>query len=1247
MKNTFCKQKTAISMAFAVILVLCLICSVFGVVFAENNAKNEISIIHISDLHYYPTYMCYKQSESDYESSAMLEKSKFESKLMIESSVTIKKLFEDIYEKKPDYLVVTGDLSSDGERIALIEIANALRSLQEKIRKETEKKNFQIFVAPGNHDIANEKAMNYSNLKGTRIDYVTKLEFAKIFAGLGYPNMTVDEAERFYTEDYYSISDANKKFLPYDASVSTYIHSNNADNIEFIYNAMSFDESFYVDGVAELGDGELSYIAKCPNNNTFIAIDGIVQGSIGGKVSENVFTWLQNNKTEHLSGNLMAMTHHNVIPHFTMQEQWTKNYLYSNWEYVRDFMVELGVKYNFSGHMHANDVASYCNYSGYNLYDIETGSPVGYGAAYREATINFYQDGASDMLQTLQTIKNVDVSLLVAEGFLAKNSNPAFRDINQNVIQDLNGYIYKNLYENMLDGVLDKMIKEVSRENFVERVIEKIDSSIKDGIVKDIIIDNIDGFRIVLGNLYNKIQSETMENFVYTGDKEFLQAEENKLRAYIYNFANKVLSIEIQKNYTIQNMFVDAYTAHLRGNEDMVLTDRNAQLKYCIEEWLPSGQFVQSIVDIIRSSDNGIAPLIKQILSSNYDLTTDLSSEQIRNLNKLIKLYDTELASFNLDKFIKKLAGGKLNNLPSSMVDKSLDYVLTQSIAEGIGSKLSDVVRSLATDATYDGTLGEPSKVLYDVNDQFSHYAGGKIRTASITDGRLPSMLTMTFGEDKFADRNLIWFTDKSVTGTQIQISEGDRTVFSPSTIDGNCEIIEIDVPLMDIGILSTYTSKEIARHTASMKGLKPDTIYTYRVGDVAKGYFSDMFTFKTPVADNKSGFEMLVVTDMQGMIVSNYEASAKMLQASVQVSEKGFDFILNLGDMVDSGKNTNQWQYLLDSGRNFYGSTPQVVVAGNHDTAVKDGKNNTASGRSPLDIHYNLGDKNYYSFDYKKVHFVVLDTNDIVNDNLSFTQIDWLINDLQQNKDNLVIVAMHKGIYSAGPHRNDKEIINMRKTLSKLFSDYRVELVLQGHDHVYSESFFLDSEGEKTKTPAYKQDSPINNNNGGVLYVTMGSGGDKYYDFAEENINYISKGKMFHSPALKNPTFGKIVFDGENIKLLSYEYDVQKNQIVQLKFFNNNRIALIISIVTAVIIVIGVGVLIFVLVHNHKKKIAVCKKENELESQQNKTENENCNNDDGCPVDDNIENPPYENPISTSENSTENSDNEENENKF
>lgn len=1196
MRKTFCKQNMAMVMALLVIILLCVICSSLGIVYAEERVQNNLNIIHISDLHYYPTYMCYKQNDSDYLSSAMYEKSKFESKLLTESSSVIKKLFANIYEQAPDYVVVTGDLSSDGEKEALIEIANGLRDLQNRVRaKGNANKNFQIFVIPGNHDILNENAMDYSEAGGIKLNPVNRAEFAKIFAGLGYPEMSTGEAGVFYSD--YSIENDNLKYLPYDAENGNYVYSELASNLDFTWTPALTANS------TQLSQGDLSYYVNCLNLNKFtlLGLDGLVDGKVGGKVEDGVFEWLNGEKGK-FTNNIISLTHQNVIPHFTMQERWTKNYLYSNWELVRDSLLKLGVKYNFSGHMHANDIASFCNFDGHTLYDIETGSPVGYGANYRNIDISFYQNGAQDvaqdvasnMTQTLKEISNVDITLLLENGYIL-DDNQLY--INNKVIDDLAEYIDVNLYDNMLTGVLDSVIKYIDKDNFVNFVIESIDKYLDKGLAKNVIKDNSTALRKVIGNLYTQIEAKTLADFVYTGNKKFLQGDDNKLRAYIYTFAEQLINLKIIDDYTVQNMFVDAYTTHLKGGEGIELAGINENLIFSIEEWMPSGRFVESIVDEMRSGNNSMIKLIKQVLTTNYNLTTGISSDEIRDLSGILNFFGIDLKAFNLDKFIQKFAGDKLKELPSELVDKQIDYILTQSIAKGIGENVSDVIRSLVTDTTYDGVPGVPSKVLFDSTDEYTHYSGGKKRSPSITDGRLPSMLTMTFGENKALDRNLVWFTEKNVTETQIQISEGDRTAFNPTAIGSvvaDCEIIKVDKPLIDIGIITTYTTQELARHTLQITGLKANTLYTYRVG--GGKYFSDYYTFKTGSNAEKMPFEMLIMTDMQGMSVTAYQNTAKLIKASHRVSTFGYDFAINLGDLVDSGKNLNQWQYLLNSNTQFFGTIPQVIATGNHDISVKiDNENNykidTASGRSPLDIYFNFN-QNYYSFDYSNVHFIILDTNDIVNDNLNYVQVEWLKNDLEQNSDKLKVVAMHKGIYSAGPHKDDIEIVNMRKVLSKIFSDYKVELVLQGHDHIYSESFFLDGEGKKIKTPAYKQGSPINNNNGGVLYMTMGVSGDKYYDFDSDTDAFISKGKLFQSPKLNNPTFGKLLFDGENISFTSYQYDLQKDSVEQLVMFNTNIINLIISIVVAVIIVVGIILLVILLLRNHKKKIAQCKAE-------------------------------------------------------
>ena len=1199
------KQKTIMFIALICIIILSLILGGIGVAFAEERAENELNIIHISDLHYYPTYMCYKQTESDYSTSQMVNKSKLESKLVTESSAVLKKLFEEIQNKNPNYLLVTGDLSSDGERVALIDIANALRDLQNKVRANGNS-NFQILVIAGNHDISNENATDYSTHKGEKIANVTRNEFAKIFAGLGYPNMSDAEAKDFYSEDI--LDNRYLEYLPYDTTNGRYVPSTNTSNLKFEYMQMDLEE--------ELTEGDLTYIAKDSKGNTFIAMDGVVAGQVGGKIQKSVFEWIKS-KASFLGKNIMSLTHQNLVPHFTMQEQWTPDYLYENWEEVRDFLIEKGVKYNFSGHMHANDIASYCDYDGYNLYDLEIGSPIGYGANYRELKIDFYQDGSSNLWQTTRTLTNIDVSLLVRDGYLTKTESTKYSTAirSDDIIVDLAKYIDERLYDTMLDNVLDTAILYINRDNIVDKIMEFMQNKVADSSVfSKFFKDNMPIIRIIFENLYDNIQNINLQSYEYTGDKVFLKEGENKLRAFVYEFASQMIDINVikGKNYTIQNMFVDAYTTFLKGGEDPELA--SSDLKSGLD-WLQTGDFVYQVVDMAKDKNNGLITLIKSVLTTNYDLSNRLEEYDTGQIKTMLSVYGQSLKNFNLDSFIKNLLGDKIENKPSGLIDNKLSFLLTDSIAESVCTKISDVLLSFVTDSTYDGSIDVESKVVYAQGDKYTHFAEGKQRGATINDGRLPSMLTMSFGKNVYTDRELVWFTDKRVTGTYIQICEGDRWAFTKPDADvkviksdspNATEIYAVDYPLIDLGILTTYTTKEIARHSLSLTGLKPNTTYSYKVGDVDRGYLSGIYTFKTGNAKKKAPFEMLIVTDLQGMTESGYSTSKKMLSRAKDVSVNGYDFILNLGDFVDDGRNINQWKYALDSSRDVYASLPQVISAGNHDNKIfapsegyiPSSMNVNASNYSALDLHFNnvqaKDNKNYYSFDYSGVHFVVLDTNDITeNDNLSFEQIEWLIEDLKKNVDNPVVVAMHKGIYSAGPHRNDPEIVNMRKVLSKIFNEYKVELVLQGHDHVYSESFFLDSEGKKTKTPVYRQGNNINNNDSGVLYVTMGSGGNKFYEFDKNTDDFINKGKMFHFPKLNNPTFGRLQFDGNNIQFFSYEYDLAKDKIEQLKMFSDYSVTVIVSIITALLILVVMIVLVIWLLKSHKKKIEQCKNDN------------------------------------------------------
>ena len=103
---------------------------------------------------------------------------------------------------------------------------------------------------------------------------------------------------------------------------------------------------------------------------------------------------------------VLAMQHHGVIPHFDMEPEVMSDYLVDNWQEVEMAYADAGISYVFTGHMHANDVASYTSPSGNTLYDIETGSLLTYPSYMREAIVkkgNAKEDTSSTI--ELQSVK--------------------------------------------------------------------------------------------------------------------------------------------------------------------------------------------------------------------------------------------------------------------------------------------------------------------------------------------------------------------------------------------------------------------------------------------------------------------------------------------------------------------------------------------------------------------------------------------------------------------------------------------------------------------------------------------------------------------------------------------------------------------------------------------------------------------------------------------------------------------------
>jgi len=115
--------------------------------------------------------------------------------------------------------------------------------------------------------------------------------------------------------------------------------------------------------------------------------------------------------------------------------------------------------------------------------------------------------------------------------------------------------------------------------------------------------------------------------------------------------------------------------------------------------------------------------------------------------------------------------------------------------------------------------------------------------------------------------------------------------------------------------------------------------------------------------------------------------------------------------------------------------------------------------------------DRNYYSFDHKGWHFVVLDSNHLVEtDNgpsqeprMGEEQLEWLAYDLGANEGKPTIAMTHVAAFcNIGQINGDPEIRAMNhmvvkdnKTLRLILERHKVKALLQGHSHMTEDFCF------------------------------------------------------------------------------------------------------------------------------------------------------------------------------------------------
>ncbi|RYL96784.1 metallophosphoesterase family protein [Sporolactobacillus sp. THM7-7] len=296
--------------------------------------------------------------------------------------------------------------------------------------------------------------------------------------------------------------------------------------------------------------------------------------------------------------------------------------------------------------------------------------------------------------------------------------------------------------------------------------------------------------------------------------------------------------------------------------------------------------------------------------------------------------------------------------------------------------------------------------------------------------------------------------------------------------------------------------------HKAEATGLKPNTEYYYRVGDKKRNEWSEAGVVRT--APKNGAFTFLELTDPQAKTEEEAKLAADTFnQAAATV--KDYSFMTVTGDFVDKGSVEDQWDWLMNNSQKTWGKTTVVPAAGNHEKQP-----------NAFIDHFNLRPASgsdtttgaYYSFDYSNSHFVVLNTNEDSEAYRDFTpkQVNWMTSDINKAKAagaKWIVVLIHKGPYTTSNHATDPDIIDpngVRNKIAPLMAKLDVDLVIQGHDHIYARTKPINEENEATnpeKNTEWLNGQPIEYavNPDGSTYFIPATAGPKVYKKNEDPV--------------------------------------------------------------------------------------------------------------------------------------------------
>jgi UDP-2,3-diacylglucosamine pyrophosphatase LpxH len=466
------------------------ICSLFV---SPTLQSQSLKIGVISDIHYMAPSLLIRDGTA-FEKTMHTNR-----KLLKESPAILKTAVEDLLNDSVNIVLVTGDLTKDGERISHKEVAEVLHPLLDR--------GIKVLVIPGNHDINNPFARSFdgSTLKG--VATVSADEFRTIYGQYGF-----------------------KTAISTDSSSLSYV----SEPVEGLRVICIDDCEYYKNTFRSKGDTSNSCVTA-------------------GCIKPETMQWIlqQIGDAKKQGKQVVGMMHHNVVEHFDYEGS-MPGYMVTNSKNIEKQLMGAGLNVVFTGHFHASDIARVEDKKGNFLYDVETGSTVTYPCPYRLIKLS----GDSMEIET-KHIEHPNVLLPAGMDFqtyarkeltkkltamITDMVNQTYKNIASSIPQSLALFVKVPDKQDILDMASIHLIPDAidlalshycGNENLMENATSKRDNMLKD--IDDFVSD---------------VAKESSGLFAPMTEKYIESRSEMK---YLKDIVNSIWNDRVEPDYPVRN----------------------------------------------------------------------------------------------------------------------------------------------------------------------------------------------------------------------------------------------------------------------------------------------------------------------------------------------------------------------------------------------------------------------------------------------------------------------------------------------------------------------------------------------------------------------------------------------------------------------------------------------------------------------------------------------------------------------